>query len=352
VQLGRLAPAELSADVEQGRQIWRFLLGPLTMTVFSRNFPVERLTDAVLKENVWLCDLLRRWHPAGDAIGKPTEQEGVEHLRLAIRDGYVNFYRAGQSVANVGFNGGRQLHAKIHNKYVYGKDGSGQSYVKLTSTGLPERGTQQFIRYDAARLGEWVSEASRHSGAEKRFVDLIVGHNRNVIDLEVGLPAYSKIPEERRAPRMDLVALELVDDQWQIVFWEAKLVTNAEARCQGADDPRVIGQLKKYTDWICHENHRDLVAQEYQRVCRLLVKLHDVARDLPADVADLGPGILAVAAPRAPLPLIDDKPRLLIDDRMRNVAFKENGHLKKLRDSGLHVQMVRGLDQMTLDRLA
>jgi hypothetical protein len=59
------------------------------MTVFRRSFQVERLSDAVLKENGWLCDLLRSWHPSGDAIDRHMYQEGDDHLRLAIRDGRI-----------------------------------------------------------------------------------------------------------------------------------------------------------------------------------------------------------------------------------------------------------------------
>jgi hypothetical protein len=51
--------------------------------------------------------------------------------------------------------------------------------------------------------------------------------------------------------------------------------------------------------------------------------------------------------------LVDDKPRLLIDDRTKNVVFTKNGHLKKLSKAyGLHAQMVPELDQMTLEARA
>jgi hypothetical protein len=321
------------------------------MAIFGREFHIERLSDAVLEENIWLCDMLRRWHPSGDAIDTRTEDEGGEHLRLAIRNGYLNFYRAGQSVAKVDFGDGGRLRAKIHKKYVYGDECGEQGYVKLNSNGFPELGTGRIIPYDVTLLRKWIARANRHTGAEKRFVDLVVGRNCNVIDLEVGLPAYSKIPEERRAPRMDLVRIESDDDRWRVVFWEAKSVTNVEARCQGANDPRVIGQLKKYTDWFGHPNHLELVAKAYQSTCRILVDLHAAAKGFRSDIEELGPGIRAVAAPRALLPLIDDKPRLLIDDREGNIAFTKNAHLKKLQDTGLHVQMVTGLDQMTLGTL-
>jgi hypothetical protein len=74
---------------------------------FGRSFPMELLCDRVLQENSWFCDLLSCWSPSGD-----QDQDGEPHrLRLAIRDGYINFYRAGQSVSEVRFDKGR-LRAK------------------------------------------------------------------------------------------------------------------------------------------------------------------------------------------------------------------------------------------------
>jgi hypothetical protein len=56
------------------------------MTIFGREFQIERLSDGVLNENGWLRDLLLHWHPSGDAIGRHTDQEDKERLRLAIRN--------------------------------------------------------------------------------------------------------------------------------------------------------------------------------------------------------------------------------------------------------------------------
>jgi hypothetical protein len=155
---------------------------------------------------------------------------------------------------------------------------------------------------------------------------------------------------------MDLVALEKVSNRWRVVFWEAKPVADGRARCLGEDQPRVIQQLQDYTDWLDHENHQGIVAQAYQRTCRLLVELHAVAKRFRAAIEELGLGIQEVAMLNAPPLLIDaidaidaKKPRLLIDDRTRDVTFTKNGHLDKLRNAGLHVQMVQHLDQMTLE---
>jgi hypothetical protein len=64
-----------------------------------------------------------------------------------------------------------------------------------------------------------------------------VSRNPDVIDLEMSLPAYSEAPEERRAPRMDLVGIEPIGDRWRVVFWEAKLVGDGRARCLGKTSP-------------------------------------------------------------------------------------------------------------------
>ncbi|MGD0922768.1 MAG: hypothetical protein ABSA70_13525 [Terriglobia bacterium] len=332
------------------------------MSTFARTFPIEQINSQVLEENPWFKDMLLYWRPAGDALHRDmTEthklvssgqmpEEDPKRLRLAIRDGSLNLYRGGQSIAKVEFGSSGGLQARIHNKYVYGDKGSGQAYVTLTSAGLHDQETGRRREYSGpTELDDWVSNANKHVGKEKRFVDLVVARNPDTIDLEMALPAYSLDPKERKAPRMDLVALEPVGKGWRVVFWEAKLVNNGEARCQGeSKKPKVVVQLGKYTKWIGHGSHRILMAQACKRTCELLVDLHEIARRFRPDIEELGRGIREVAAPGAALPSIDAEPRLLIDDRTRNVAFTRNGHLDKLRNTGLHVQMVQDNSQMTL----
>ena len=67
--------------------------------------------------------------------GAPTRRLKTCICGSRSRNNYLNFYRAGQSVAKVGFVNGR-LTAKIHNKYVYSEKGEGQRYVKLTGSKL------------------------------------------------------------------------------------------------------------------------------------------------------------------------------------------------------------------------
>jgi len=336
------------------------------VSTFGRTFAIEEITDQVLEKNPWFKDVLREWRPAGDALHRDmteahklvsngkTLEEDPKRLRLAIRNRYLNLYRGGQSVARVGFDRGGGLQAQIHNKYVHGDKGSGQSYVTLTSAGLRAQKTNRLQEYRGlADLHGWIASANDHVGKEKRFVDLVVARNCNIIDLEMALPAYSHDPKQRNAPRMDLVALEKAGDRWRIVFWEAKLVDDARARCRGNDvSPKVVHQLKQYTDWLHQPNHSELVASAYQNACCLLVKFHALAKRVNPEIENLGSGIIEAAKADAPLLLVDDKPRLLIDNRTENAAFTQNGHLQKLRGvpHNIHAQMVSGLGDMKLEK--
>jgi hypothetical protein len=327
------------------------------MTDFSREFPIKCLTPTVLKENRWFTDLLRRWHPAGDAVNSRLgDGKGVlardrvsnkgefQHLRVAFRKDYMNFYCGGQSIARVEFVGD-ELRAKIHEKYVYGVKGTGEHYVTLTSVGFPEHGTGRLVAYDDQHLKRWIENANGKIGQEKRFVDLIVAQNSNVIDLEMGLPAYS---EKRHAPRIDLLVLEPCQGWWQVASWEVKLVGDGRARCRGNKLPEVVDQLNHYTDWLSDSDRAKSVAEAYQENCRLFVGLHKIVRDIRPDIEELGPAIRAVAASNATAPFIDVKPRLLIIYDKDDKSFRENGHFDKLKDDGWTVQIVESLSEVAL----
>jgi hypothetical protein len=325
------------------------------MTDFSRKFPIDCLTDPVLKENSWFTDLLSRWQPAGDAVNILLGgAEGVlardhvskmgeyQHLRVAFRNGYMNFYCGGQSIAKVEFVRD-ELRATIHEKYVYGPKNTSGRYVKLTSKGFPEHSTGRLVPYES--LQKWISNLNSKIGREKRFVDLVVAHNHDVIDLEMGLPAYS---QGSSAPRIDLLALEHCEGSWQIVSWEAKLVGDGRLRCSGNELPEVVTQLKHYTDWLNDSARARSVAEAYQENCRLLVELHKIARRRRPEVEELGAGILAVAASNAPPPLVDIKPRPMVIYDKKDETFTGNGHFDKLKHAGLRVKIAKSLSDLAL----
>lgn len=321
------------------------------MSVFTRAFPKspdlvvgtrDEWLAKLVADNTWFSDLLAHWQPAGSVA------TGAEpHLRLAIRDGYLNFYRNGQSVAKVNFGPLAGLRAEVHAKYVDGPDADlTQLYRQI--------GSVQASAENSAVSG-WIEEADGYSGEEKRFVEQVVAASPEVIDLEMALPAIDLPPDVapvgvdgkriRVAPRIDLVALEPADDGWRLVLWEAKLVDDGRLRCRGAENmPEVVDQIARYRLWLEQTGHEALVLDAYRETCSVLVEMHRfVAERINPAVGPLGEGVRAVAAGAALA--LDKDVRLLIDARpettTKGPSFEDNGHRAKLEGEKIHLQMVR-----------
>jgi hypothetical protein len=176
---------------------------------------------ATSDEPHWFKDLLSLWRPSGHC-------SGATGLRLAIRNGYLNFYRLGQSVARVYCVSG-ELRADVHYKYVLREPRPGMSkspYLRLTPKGVSFGHTLVAPYEGISTLLQWIAVAEKqHAGVEKSIVDELVEKNDHVIDLEMALPAWS-LPKV--AVRMDLVAIE----DRKVVFWEVKTVDDSRIRCR------------------------------------------------------------------------------------------------------------------------
>ena len=290
------------------------------MTDFRRRLPERswaRLQDLTSTKTGWWPDLLECWAPSGHA--------GT--LRLAIRNGYMNFYATGQSVAKISFRrDGTSPTMTIHKKYVKKSVGSGQNYVRLScdkgadGDGLP-------IPWGGRKmLDEWISRSRCHTSKEKRCIDKLVAISPKVIDLEMGLPAFE---ERSSALRMDVVALEGSPDDVRLVFWEAKLIEDSRLRSR-KHEPKVLEQIYGYRSYLEDADRRQRVIEAYRECCRVIRDLHEMASQVGMAQC-LDPLILAAAAPDSPLAL-EDNPRLVIfdDGKKRNAgAWKE--HLDVLR---------------------
>jgi len=273
------------------------------MADFDREFRLEKLAgpDGQAAPN-WFLDMLSLWRPAG----QPAGDFG---LRLAVRNGYLNFYRNGQSVARVGFGRGGRLQAQVHVKYV-ADGGKGQHYARLLGSSLTCREGEVPPYRGLATLKEWIDRSAKHSGDEKKFVDRVVARNPEVIDLEMGLPAYAPSGQKRVAPRMDLVALEPIANGHRLVFWEAKLMRDGRLRARGAALPEVISQLSGYRRRLEHPGNMDLVKSAYRRNCAVLFNLHKIARRTSKEVGGLARCVTDVL--ERGISDVDPMPRLLI----------------------------------------
>ena len=302
------------------------------MSDFKRVLNLGALAaDPELKAHPWLRELLLRWQPAGTAAqsenwkpkngDKRSEGARPVQLRLAIRNGYVNFYCGGQSVAKADF--GSKITALVHNKYLGG--GDAQKYIRFDAI------AQDFP--DAGDLDCWIRRTHGYQGIEKTFVDLVVGANAQIIDLEMGLPALHGALE-RVAPRIDLVALEPSGDGWKVVFWEAKHVK--DGRIRSTTTPEVFRQLASYATWFDAPGSLDVVRDAYRENCEILVALHKIAAAVWASegkpIPVLGAAIRAVAADPSKLVGVDPNVRLLIDNRENDSLFCK-AHLPKLTEA-------------------
>lgn len=292
---------------------------------FSRSFPGVEIARELLRQGRphWFLDLLTLWRPAG----QPSEDDG---LRLAIRDGYLNFYRRGQSVAKVSVVRG-QLRGEVHVKYFSSEArlSRGQAYGQFEDGWVRGAGFSEPYA-GLGTLRAWMPEIDRrYVGTEKQLVDALVTENANVIDLEMGLPAWGPI---RTAPRMDLVTIE---DQ-QVVFWEAKTAGDSRIRCSVPVVPRqmphVLDQLEKYRLFLEQDTHCWRVNEAYRNAAAVMVALRQIAdevglpRPLGAEiVAASTAGELRVAR-EAALVVLDEAPPQ--DPRWR--SWHGNGHAAKL----------------------
>ena len=271
------------------------------MAQFARTFDergLQALENALSQpeHGHWWSDLLGLWCPSGH----PTDEHG---LRLAIRNGYMNFYRRGQSVARVSLNRKRQPILSVHAKYVVPKAErnsiEGQEYVTLTTNAIVRREGRPTLPYEGMEtLNRWIrSIDEEYRGKEKTLVDslLSVPANDGVIDLEMGLPAWHG---NAAASRMDLVSINRVKGRLTIVFGEVKCVTDSRLRCRAPvkqdETPEVLKQLSDYRRYLAEPGHRQIVGKQYANAARLMRRLRAMA-DTVGPVRTLGRAILDAA---------------------------------------------------------
>jgi hypothetical protein len=286
------------------------------MDKFIRCFPVDDLVTSATSGGI--DALFARWV-------LPGEDAGPHGLRLAIRNGYLNFYVKGQSVGELRMIN-RQPRLKIHTKYA-------NNIMKGSKPDIPVGQTYETLDADQlAAIGPgvvdgWISTAETYAGDEKRFVDDLVAVTPGVLDLEMGLPADASAQgEDRVAPRMDLV----VAQRTQIAFWEAKCATNGELRAVASYEedaagryvrgPHVVKQLRRYQRWMEGTRRQRQVSDAYVDTARLLLELAErFAKNGPAieawralkeagDNAKVVPAPGVVVAGYCP-PRADGKPR-------------------------------------------
>lgn len=256
---------------------------------FKRRFAVESLDKHYNNPSSLIGALLDRWVLPGELGfgGKPP-------LRLAVRDGYLNLYVDGQSVAKISAPRG-QPRLEVHWKYLEAfplpeqRTSDGRTYVQFERDKLLSPGASEAV-------DRWIKTAQQYAGGEKRFVEHLVARNANVIDLEMGLPgdpnfvsckSSKQADAGRSAPRMDLVLAHVADCAPVINFWEAKLANNPELRATlpehgGTRLPHVCDQIENYERWLRIEGRFAEVKAAYRSAASISDELAKRARKVGA----------------------------------------------------------------------
>ncbi len=267
-------------------------------------------------ESNWWKDLLSLWKPSGALAGDLG-------LRLAVREGYLNFYSKGQSIGKITFATNGTPSLSIHEKYVIGAEAIGDEYLTLSVTDI--RRKKAIVRkYDGrSSLHAWIKEAGGKTGKEKTLVDDLVGDNATVIDLEMGLPAFGEIES---AYRIDCVALEEAGDVIRLIFWEAKLADDSRLRSKLT--PGLLDQIKTYRRYLADPARARVVEAGYRTVCNLLLNFQAMAVTL-GNVVELDPLIARAAIQRQPLK-VEPGPRLVIFSGVHQTKGKWEDHRARL----------------------
>lgn len=318
------------------------------MPSFARSFAVDVLTewDAKNPGNA-VRTLFDHWSLPGEkAAGKAL-------LRLGLRDGYLNFYIRGQSVAKLGCGrSGPKL--SVHQAYATGrrKNGAGdgtpaaQGYQDYDSMALADPAT-------SALIAGWIDTADSYASAEKCFVDELIAANPGVIDLEMGLPASDLPDSERVAPRMDLVVAQHEGGEpLSICFWEAKCANNPELRASEDNAPKVLEQVAKYVRWMAEGDRIAQVQQAYRTTAATLMELYRLFREGGTEPESVG---IWQALAQQESPAVIVQPGIVIGNywpegytasiasgRMAQCAasFARNGHRDKLERASIRVHEV------------
>ena len=305
------------------------------MSVFGRTIPDEAMIVArrlVSEKTGWFPDLLRNWAPSG-SIGQ---------LRIAIRNGYVNFYAKGQSVAKITFNRrNRCLALNIHSKYATPSNNSGQKYVRFDMSGDSNLASE--VRYYGSQtLDFWIGNALKYTTGEirrsneKRHIDNLIETHSTVIDLEMGLPVYEN---RKNSLRVDIVSLEEVDGEIRIVFSEAKMISDSRLRSRN-HKPEVLEQIERYRAYLDNSERQHRIVKAYTRACRIIRDFHVMASEL-TEMPPLDELILAAAKPDSRL-RVDKTLRLIVFDdkeKKREDAWQE--HLGVLKRHKVRVTVLR-----------
>lgn len=309
------------------------VVNALRYTRSSMSFPrslslemMDAIRRAAADESHWLHHLLQLWGPSG----MPDDRRV---LRLAVRDGYLNFYFRGQCVAKVTAPRG-ELTCDVHVKYAL-ENAKAQRYARLRGNlltyaasdleapkkrapdqegvKLPSVLRDRSINYGGPdMLQSWIVRAENWETKEKAFIDRVIKSNPSVIDVELGIPGTGR--------RIDMVSLAHRGAGLKLAFWEVK---HCKDRVRARDgDSKVVRQMGDYRTFLMQ--NRSGLGGAYSASSQNLVELAKLA----GVEEHLSPLISRAARENV---VVDDLPILLVfGEKFELDAPEWRGHRAKL----------------------
>lgn len=319
---------------------------------------LERLAAPTSASN-WWKDLIAAWQPSGC----PADDRG---LRLAVRENYLNFYRYGQSVALIAFDRHSTPRIEIHIKYINPTVNCHprklKKYAQVDQSGVITWHDKKIGQYGGdntlvewtrnaenialgrSNLAEPIKTARTAADREKPEVDRVARDTRDLIDLEMAwTPDIEQIklaPNRKRkgAPRIDIVCLEKISDQYRVVLWEAKRIRDGRVRAAIDELPEVFEQLKRYANFLSSRANCEQVVGAYRNTCEALTTIYEMRSD---QSCGLSGAISEIGKNTKLLTDVDAMPRVVIfggalHDRggwlPHQARFAEQGYTLKVFD--------------------
>ena len=237
----------------------------MTQATFSRGLRpqfVEQLNELYDRPESW-------WRTMMD----------TEDLLLAVRENYVNIYYRGCSLLKLeDRTGASEPVGTTHYKYLLRPEYSDrvrdvdhifENKKEITiidgKVNLPDAAGEfaHIFSRDLTNIDAIKKAAILYADREKACVHNFAINNPNIIDLEIAFRGETG--------QMDFASFQNTGHNTEIVFFEAKMISNPDLRADGCKDPKVIGQIQSYAN-LLRKTQKEIV-ESYSRVCSNFVKL-------------------------------------------------------------------------------
>ena len=189
---------------------------------------------------------------------------------IAIREDSVNAYYRGCSLLKLNWKGGTIV-GETHYKYLL-RPNLKNPYVKILN-GKPnlEAIKGSLFLNSLGDTADLKKAAEPYAGDEKKGVHNIISANSNILDVEIAFGIGGTDESDPSAPRIDIAAIQLLDQSAKVVFFEAKHFRNDELRANNIEKIEVVKQIENYSVLI--KSNSNAIVESYLRVCRNLVRV-------------------------------------------------------------------------------